>query len=129
MTSGTGTWVPKTELTLAAIRRYAALMASADRDDIGTVMTAGDRVNDAGLMRLPADAWQLAEALDDAEIDCLIRFFTLAEMQLDGWKGGKQSPVIPLVRILKQRGKFSDTLRKWIKTHTDNRFLPYGSAL
>ena len=50
-------------------------------------------------------------------------------MQLPGWEAGKKNPVIYLVRILKDRDGFDPELRKWIKTNTDNRYLPYGSAL
>lgn len=81
------------------------------------------------LMKLDAISWQVAGSLSYDELEILVRFFTLAEMQFTGWEGGKQSPVIFLVRILKERDQFPKELRKWIKTNTDNRYLPYGSAL
>ena len=71
----------------------------------------------------------MATALSDEELIGLVRFFTLAEMQLPGWDGGKQSPVIYLVRILKQRGAFTPMLRQWVKANTDNRYLPNGALL
>jgi hypothetical protein len=37
--------------------------------------------------------------------------------------------VIPLVKMLKERGDFDADLRKWIKSNTKNRYLPYGSAI
>jgi hypothetical protein len=55
--------------------------------------------------------------------------FTLAEMHFQGWEAGKQNPVVYLVRMLRARGEFSADLRKWIRANTDNRYLPYGSAL
>ncbi len=82
-----------------------------------------------GLMRLDGGAWRTAECLTDDELVTLIRFFTLAERDLSGWKAGKLNPVIPLVRILRSRGGFSSELRKWIKACTDNRYLPYGAVL
>ena len=45
------------------------------------------------------------------------------------WEAGNKSPVIPLVKILKERGDFEADLRKWIKSNTKNRYLPNGSAL
>jgi hypothetical protein len=81
------------------------------------------------LMDLEPAAWEVAKDLDADGISKLIRFFTLVEMNVSGWEAGKKSPVIPLVRILKDRGEFDPTLRKWIKANTDNRYLPYGSAL
>ena len=81
------------------------------------------------LMKLPADAWQVAACLADADIEALVRLFTLAEMQLSGWQAGNSSPVIPLVKLLRARNAFSRELRRWIRANTDNRYLPYGSAL
>ena len=81
------------------------------------------------LMHQEADAFRAAQNLSDGVLADVIRFFTLAEMQLPGWEAGKKNPVIYLVRILKDRDGFDPELRKWIKTNTDNRYLPYGSAL
>ena len=80
------------------------------------------------VMRLEAGAWDAAEALDDESLVLLVRLFTRIEA-LPGWDAGKRSPVIPLVRLLKAREAFSADLRKWIKANSDNRYLPYGSAL
>lgn len=84
----------------------------------------------SGLARHDGKAdWQAAAAtLDSKALLALIRFFTLAE-QLPGWESGARSPVIPLARALKARGDYPDDLTAWIKAHTDNRFLPYGSLL
>ena len=49
--------------------------------------------------------------------------------QLPGWDGGVRSPVIYLVKLMKERGLFTPELRKWIKKNTDNRYLPNGSVL
>ena len=82
-----------------------------------------------GIMKLDASAWQSAEALQTEEIVRLVRIFTLVESQVPGWDAGPKSPVIPLVKLLKKRDGFTPELRKWIKANTDNRYLPYGSAL
>lgn len=74
-------------------------------------------------------AWESAEDLSSDDLIALVRFFTLVEQHVSGWEAGKKSPVIPLVKILKTRDEFSADLRKWIKSNTDNRYLPYGSAL
>ena len=71
--------------------------------------------------------WDLAGVeLSDAELESLVRLFTLGEMQHGSWQAGAKSPVVPLVKELKQRGKFDPTLARWIKDHTINRFLPHG---
>ena len=80
------------------------------------------------VMRLGVEAWQLAEDRSVDELNQLIRVFTLIEA-LPGWEAGAKSPVIAFVKILKAKGQFGPDLRKWIKSNTDNRYLPYGSAL
>jgi hypothetical protein len=68
-------------------------------------------------------------ALADAQLVQLTKFFTLAEMQLPGWEALARSPVIPIVAELRRRGCYPGDLTAWIKAHTTNRFLPYGSLL
>ena len=71
--------------------------------------------------------WDLAGMeLSDADLESLVRLFTLGEMQHGSWQAGAKSPVVPLVKELKQRGKFDPALARWIKDHTTNRFLPHG---
>ncbi len=73
--------------------------------------------------------WQSAAAgLGSEQVVALARFFTLAE-RLPGWEAGATSPVIVLASVLKRRGDYPDELTAWIKAHTDNRFLPYGSLM
>lgn len=131
MASDIGVWEPRrpAKLDEARLRHYITLFANADPADLGAAMSEDDIKADAGLMQLTESEWEKADSLDDADIESLVRFFTLAEMQLPGWEGGKQSPVIYLVRIMKSRGSFTPELRKWIKANTDNRYLPYGSVL
>ena len=71
----------------------------------------------------------LAANLSDVEVEALIRLFTLAEAAFPAWESGPRSPVIPLVAEMKQRGCYPQALTAWIKSNTDNRFLPYGSLL
>lgn len=80
------------------------------------------------LMRLPAQRW-LEESgnWNDEQLWQLIRFFTLAEMQLPGWDAGAESPVIPLAKALRQRkAPLNRDQLLWIKQNSDNRYLPYG---
>ncbi|MFI2811347.1 MULTISPECIES: hypothetical protein [Microbulbifer] len=82
----------------------------------------------SALMRLPAGQWlEACESLDNEQVWNLIRFFTLAEMQLSGWDGGAESPVIPLAKSLRRRKAALDREQLlWIREHSDNRYLPYG---
>ncbi len=127
-----GVWEPKKPAKVDAerLRRLLALARRrADPDDLQASMTEDEVRADANLMALDQGAWESAEALDDEEIIDLIRFFTLAEMQLPNWRGGETSPVIYLAKILRARKAFTPELRKWIKRNTDNRYLPYGAVL
>ena len=55
-----------------------------------------------------------------------IKVLTLIEEVL-GVEVGAKSPVITLVRLLKKRNAYPNYLTEWIKSHSHNRFLPYGS--
>ena len=84
---------------------------------------------DQWLMRCDEKDWARVQSLPTDEIMALVRFFTLVEAQVPGWDAGGKSPVIPLVKVLKSRDAFGADLRRWIKSNTKNRYLPYGSAL
>ena len=80
------------------------------------------------LAGLPQAQWLSAvDNWSNEQIWMLIRFFTLAEMQLPEWQGGAESPVIPLAKALRQRkSPLSRDQLLWIRQHSDNRYLPYG---
>ena len=113
------------EIEIALLERMAAL----DESSLGSSLEEAGLGQASWLMSLDAAAWQIAESLNDETLIKLVRLFTLLEMQVSGWDAGKKSPVIPLVKILRKREAFSADLRKWVKTNTDNRYLPNGSAL
>ncbi|MFA0811220.1 hypothetical protein [Microbulbifer epialgicus] len=80
------------------------------------------------LIRLPAQYWlEESQYWSDDQLWQLIRFFTLAEMQLAGWDAGAESAVIPLAKILRQRkASLKHEQLLWIRKHSNNRYLPYG---
>ncbi len=128
-----GVWQPakadaEKGLSLDDLKAYAVLTDGA-LENLAASLSAAQIGGDGRLMRLDEAPWQVATALNDEELVNLVRFFTLAERQLPGWDGGKQSPVIYLVRILKQREAFTPVLRQWVKANTDNRYLPNGALL
>lgn len=131
MAGEVGDWAPQKAPVpdLEHMAELASDFAANQDDDINHWLPPVEIERGRAMMKLPADAWQPAEGLATEALIHLVRFFTLAEMQLAGWEGGKTSPVIPLVRILKARDSFTADLRRWIKANTDNRYLPYGSAL
>ena len=110
-----------------------ALLAAAGRleqDRFGLdAATAGDLARVARHDGAACDWAAAAGGLDDDALLALIRLFTLAEGRLSGWEAGDASPVIPLARELKGRGRYPAELTAWIKANTSNRFLPYGNLM
>ena len=129
-----GTWEPEPQKPqspdTATLQIFLAL-SDEQFENIAAHLDTGLIERNQFLMKLDLDAWQtVAGSLDDNAIRRLVRFFTLAEEQLPGWEAQDRSPVIWLCKILKQRGQFPDKeLTRWIKAHSKNRFLPYGSVL
>ena len=129
-----GTWEPQPEapqsVDVTTLKVFLTL-TDEQLEDIAAHLDTQLVERNQLLMKLDLNAWQAAaESLDDGAIHQLVRFFTLAEEQLPGWEAQDKSPVIWLCKILKQRGLFPDKeLTRWIKAHSKNRFLPYGSVL
>jgi len=129
-----GTWEPGKKKDIDKVEHEKLiellnLFREADPENLEDSMSPAQIQDNAGLMRLTATSWSNAELLADDELEPLVRFFTLAEMQLPGWDGGVKSPVVYLVKEMKKRDLFSPEFRRWIKKNTDNRYLPNGSAL
>ncbi|MCY3540684.1 MAG: hypothetical protein F4X56_06650 [Gammaproteobacteria bacterium] len=77
---------------------------------------------------IDARGWtEFAEDKNSAELICWIKLLSLVPEQYSGFDSGAKSPVISLVRVLRQRGGYPTYLTAWIKQHSTNRFLPYGS--
>ena len=126
-----GVWEPgkSTSVSTEQLQKLLSKVSETDLSRLSSTLDKEFMEGNVWMMKLKESAWQVADALALEDLVDLIRFFTLAEMQLPGWEGGKQNPVIYLAKILKSRDEFSPELRKWIRTNTDNRYLPYGAAL
>ncbi|MCD8522065.1 MAG: hypothetical protein LRY66_06805 [Saccharospirillaceae bacterium] len=82
-------------------------------------------------LQLSEEHWQPALTMFNAdELFRLATFFTLAEMAFSGWQCGARNPAIWIFRHLKKNGQLpeKDAIRH-LKSLTDNRYIPYGSAL
>ncbi len=129
-----GSWDPAAEtasqsisLTPDLLAELAGYSAKGQLDNLSDQLS-GDRAHTlSGLMKLPAVEWQSAvESTASEDIRHLIRFLAVAE-SLPGWEAGEHSPVIPLAKILRQRGeKLDRDFLLWLRDVSDNRFLPYG---
>jgi len=126
-----GVWQPDVRgvtLDAALLSRLADTADFLDEQTFG--LTAQEVVSFAALMRRQASDWApLLTDQSDAQLLHLAKFFTLAEMRLTGWEALGRSPVVPIVAELRRRQRYPHELTAWIKAHTNNRFLPYGSLL
>jgi hypothetical protein len=122
-----GVWEPEdVPLTADTLRRLSEAAGSLGEDRVG--LSPQEVTGWAGLMRYPAEAWvPLLSTEPDDRLVRLVKWFTVAEMRLPGWEAGARSPVIAIVRELRRRGAYPTELTAWIKAHTTNRFLPWGS--
>jgi hypothetical protein len=122
-----GVWQPDdVPLNAATLVRLSEAADSLEKPDLG--LSADERAGWGTLMKLPADVWSpLLAAEPDERLVRIAKSLTVAEMRLPGWEAGARSPVITIVRELKRRGSYPKDLTAWIKAHTTNRFLPYGS--
>lgn len=100
-------------------------------DNLNSVIDAAQQNELRPMMKLERQFWlDTAERFSTEDAIELIRFFTIAEMQLSGWQAGEHSPVIGLVKALRKRGAAPDkALQQWIKDNSDNRYLPNGPLL
>ena len=127
--SQVGTWQPDSgaiAIDRAVLVRLAGCATHLDEPKLGLQSTEVERF--APLMRRPGEEWRAAAALVDAALlEDLIRVLTVAEEKLPNWEGGAHSPVIALAAELRERGAYPKTLTAWIRKHSQNKFLPWGS--
>ncbi|MEM6708725.1 MAG: hypothetical protein AAF648_08060 [Pseudomonadota bacterium] len=81
-------------------------------------------------VRAAAFDWAgLATSEPPQRIAALIKLLVLAESRFPAWEAGAQSAVVPLARELRSQDRYPAELTVWIRAHSTNRFLPYGSLL
>lgn len=129
-----GSWDPSLgsqaqELSLdsSLLARLEAYSRDEQLEQLEAVMSDADKQQLAGLMLIGHDQWRAAvEPLDSTAIGHLIRFLAVAE-NLPGWEAGAASPVIPLAKVLRERGERLDRAQLlWLREVSENRYLPYG---
>lgn len=129
-------WSPDTASTVtnyqidpSLLRRFIDFAQQTDWSTLSTALTDNEIIQHQAIMKQSKDAWfNAAENFDANQIECLVRFFTVAEMQFNGWEVGADSPVIWLVKVLRRRNCAPNKeLLLWIKNHSDNRFIPNGA--
>ena len=127
--SDVGSWEPD-EPALSDVHRKILDVAIKALGQPQLGLSADQQNSIRQAVRAAAESWRdFAQEQPSAEITNWIRALTRAEMMLSGFELGARSPVIALIRLLKQRDEYPDDLTEWVKENTDNRFLPYGSLL
>ena len=129
-----GSWDPTADaaahsihIEAATLQRFIELSRSDQLDQLEDLFAGDESQVLSGLMELDSALWLAsAESLTEEDLLHLIRFFAVAE-NLPGWEAGEKSPVIPLAKTLRKRGaKLDKELLRWIRSVSDNRYLPYG---
>ncbi len=113
----------------AVLNEFISLSDADKLGDLDAHLSKDTISAQAPLMRQAKERWfDAAQPLDNTQIVSLIRFFTMAEMQLGGWEAGSESPVIWLTKLLRQRKAPLDrSTLLWIRENSDNRFIPNGA--
>ncbi|MFK7976570.1 MAG: hypothetical protein AB8C02_10560 [Halioglobus sp.] len=128
-----GSWDPSAgstssdlQLTPALLQRLIAFSADEQLEQLSDHFKDDDEQL-ARLMQIDHALWHDAtQALDEAELRHLIRFFAVVE-NVPGWEAGATSPVIPLAKVLRKRGERLDKpFLQWLREVNENRYLPYG---
>lgn len=116
--------------TVEMLKRFAKLSKENKLDRLSEHMSKQEK-QQSGIMSLSRDEWlELLKDFENDELIDLIRFLTIAEMQISGWRIGEKSPVITINKLLRQRGqKLDKATLKWMRENSDNRFIPNGPVL
>ena len=102
--------------------------ASAGVSSESIELTEDDQAKLRPVVHLDMSDWQsFAQDESSGQIVTWIKTLTLIERDFSGFESGGKSPVLPLIALLKSRDDLPSELFDWIRAHTRNRFLPYGS--
>ena len=123
-----GQWNPKVvELTREHGRLLTKAASNLDATNLG--LSATELGDLRPVLQKERKTWESFVENESADtIVGWIKSLTLLERDVSGFEFGDRSPVITLYRILNQREQLPADLLAWIKNHTTNRFLPFGSV-
>jgi len=127
-----GSWDPQNkEQNLPDARVLARVLAASGEAAENKFGLSDEEIEKyAALMQVSLASWRpILGDLSHADLVRLIKFFTLAEQHLKGWSAGAHSPVIAIAKILREQSAYPEDLTAWIRTNSNNRFLPHGSLM
>ena len=119
-----------TTQTIEMLIRFATLSQENKLGSLSEQMSEQEK-QQSKIMSMEKDEWlELLKDFENNQLVDLIRFLTIAEMQISGWRIGEKSPVIIINKLLRERGhKLDKSLLQWIRENSDNRFIPNGPVL
>lgn len=125
----TGSWIPDSEKSTIKLPDEKDLAGFAVLSEAKISELDERHVNAlARTMTAGIECWQphLAQC-DNATLEGLLKFFTLVEMAHPVLRADKHNPAIACAKLLRQRGQgIEKSMLQWIRSVSDNRFLPYG---
>lgn len=129
------TWQPTSgmdSLSTEKLVQLATLVTDKDniKDDLKQIKESDINLI-ANCINTPQSTWLLAIApLSTAQILNLCIVFTVGEMEFTHWAFTSKNPTIYFIRHLKSQNiSIEKDFIRWLKKHTDNRYIPYGPAL
>jgi len=101
---------------------------NSDEKPIADYFDAAELQKHSAMMKQSRENWLSAVTdFNEAQLLSLIEFLTLAEKQIASWHAGEDSPVIYIVKFMRQnKMPLKREMLLWIKANSDNRFLPNG---
>ena len=125
--SAVDSWDPSVASLTTEHRTILNQMAS-QLDESSITLSDNDKAFMRPATQMKGDIWQtFVQAESDETIVAWTKVLTLIERDFPGFETGSRSPVLALIKVLKSRSAVPADLFAWIKAHTQNRFLPYGS--
>lgn len=126
-----GIRAPQVDIDRKWLRQFIEWVKTERLDELPALLDDDERLALSAWMQADHTSWITAiEPFSDDELIALIRFLTVAEMKIPGWRCEEKSPAIAIAGVLKQRGRRLDRdLLRWIRANSDNRYIPNGPVL
>jgi hypothetical protein len=124
-----GSWIPEGQKSTISLPSEAMLISFASMDEMAIEqLSENDLALLAPTMQVGVSLWlNQLDTFSDDTLKSLIKFFTLLEMKHNACRADQHSPAIACTKLLRKRGnKIDKELLAWIRSTSDNRYLPYG---
>lgn len=121
-------WQPIQAVTQISAQDLEKLLLCAQSTDLTQNLTADFKWIQPLAMLAPQKWTEICQSLNNTQLISLIKLFCKAEQDLT-WDLGDKSPVIALFKFYRKQAGIDKELVQWVKSHSDNKFLPFGPLL